>query len=914
MPVQINSLGDAVVQSLAEKNAVASSAWPRPHLTHSPAHNLPSLLSSFIGREREIAEVKRMLATSRLVTLTGMGGCGKTRLAIKVAAELTGDYAWGVWLVELAALMDPAFVPQAVASSLGVVEQRCCTFAEMLTDFLRSKQLLLILDNCEHVIGACARLAEFLLQACPHLVILATSREALGITGEFTFPVPPFSLPESRSPLSLEALMQSEAVQLLMDRVAAVQPGFELTSQNAESVVQICRQLDGVPLAIELAAARVKTLTVEQIAARLDDRFNLLTLGSRTATPRHQTLRGVVDWSYELLSEKEQILFQRLSVFAGGWTLEAAEAICKDEDGGHKGENGKPIAEVYPSEVLDLLTQLVNKSLVLVKDQEGRARYQMLETIRQYARGRLLESRESGPVRDRHLEFFRNLVEEAGPHLRGPEQVAWFDRLEADYDNLRAAIEWSLEGEGASANARAEVGLRLAAAGLWFWSLRDHRSESSVWLDRVLARNPAPSAFAKKDRAEVLCGAGFLASWRRDLERAISLSEESLALFRELGDEGGVGRAIQNLAGVANNQEDYSRGRRLAEESAALLRKVGDKGGLVWTLHALGDAALRQRDYVRAADCYQEALALGREIGDLASIAMLLPDLGQVFQFQGEYERATPLLEESLILARQLGGKAGIPYTLAQMGQVALHQGDDEKAVALCEESLGVLRELGYNESIHWPLDLLGIAACQQGEYERAAAFFKEALISNRRFGYRQGIAENLAGLGAVAAGQGQLESAVRLFGAAQALLDPIGTDLGPADREQYDHCVAIVRSQLDEATFAKAWAEGQAMTREQAMDYASVLVVYSQDATPPARPLPSRRARQEFGGLTPRERQVAVLVAQGKSNREIAEELVLSERTVENHVGNILSKLDFGSRSQIAAWAAEKGLVKSTS
>ena len=929
MPVQVNSLGDALVQTVAERNAAASSEWPRPRLAQSPAHNLPSQLSSFIGREHEIAEVKRLLAASRLVTLTGMGGCGKTRLAIKVAAELTGDYPWGVWLVELAALMEPAFVPQTVASSLGMVEQPCCSFTETLTDFLRSKRLLLILDNCEHVIGACAELANFLLQTCPHLVILATSREALGITGEFTFPVPPFSLPESHSPLSLEALLRSEAVRLFMDRVVAVQPSFELTNHNAKSVVQICQRLDGVPLAIELAAARVKTLTVEQVAARLDDRFNLLTLGSRTAMPRHQTLRAAVDWSYELLSEKEQILFRRLSVFAGGWTLEAAEAIGKDEAlvnwrEGMKDESRSSASRfhpsafrLHPSEVLDLLTQLVNKSLVLVKDREGQARYRMLETIRQYARDRLLELGESEPVRDRHLEFFCKLVEEAGPHLRDLEQVAWFNRLEADYDNLRAAIEWSLEDADVDANAgasaRAEVGLRLAAAGSWFWSLRDHRSEASVWLDRVLDRNPAPSGSAKADRAEVLCSAGFLASWRRDLERAISLSEESLALFRELGEEGGVGRAIQNLAGVANNQEDYSRGRRLAEESAAILRKVGDKGGLVWTLHALGDATLRQRDYARAGDCYQEALALGREIGDLASIAMLLPDLGQVFQFQGEYERAIPLLEESLNLVRQLGSKAGIPYTLAQMGQVALHQGDVEKAVVWCEESLGVLRELGYRESIHWPLDLLGIAACQLGEYERAAAFFKEALTSNRRFGYRQGIAENLAGLGAVAAGQGQLEPAVKLFGAAQALLDPIGTDLGPADREQYDHYIAVVRSQLDEATFAKAWAEGQAMTREQAMGYAAELAVHPQQPPSSAQPLSPRRAtKHEFGGLTPRERQVATLVAQGKSNREIAKELVLSERTVENHVGNILSKLDFGSRAQVAAWAVEKGLGKS--
>jgi len=883
------------IPALAETGTRSSASLPRSR--SSPAHNLPSPLSSFIGREREIVEIKRRLASSRLVTLTGLGGCGKTRLALQVAAGLAEDYAWGAWLVELAALKDPSFVPQTVASSLGMVEQACCSFADTLADFLGTKQLLLILDNCEHVIEASARLAEFSLHACPNLVILATSREALGITGEFTFHVLPFSLPEPRAPLSPQALMQSEAVRLFSDRAAAVQPDFELTSQNAAAVLQICQQLNGIPLALELAAARVKTLTVDQIAARLavHDHFDLLTLGSRTATPRHQTLRGAVDWSHELLTEVEQILFRRLSVFAGGWSLEAAEAICADGAG------------ILSNQVLDLLTQLVNKSLVLVEDRVGEARYRMLETIRQYARGRLLVSGESEQTGDRHLDFFCRLAEEAEPHLHGPEQVVWFNRLETEFDNLRAALEWSLQEGDAGATARAEMGLRLAGAEEWFWSLRDHRSEGGVWFDRVLARNPA-SPSTKANRAKALCGAGFLANWRRDLEHATAVSEESLALFRELGDERGIGIALCNLALVANNREDYARGKMLAEESATLLRKVRDTVNLLWSVNASGEAALRQREYERAAVSYQEALTLGREIGDKTSIAWCLQNVSQVLQFQGEYERAMSLLEESLTLFRELNNKTGVPYGLAHLGQVALHQGDYEKAVARCEESVGLFRELGYSESIHWPLDLLGVAACRQGEYERAAAYFKDALASNKRFGYRQGTAENLAGLGTVAARQGQLEPAVKLFGAAQALLEEVGTDLGPADREQYDDCLGAVRAQLDQATFAAAWAEGQAMTRERAIDYASQLTVRPQHP-----PSPRMAARQAFGGLTPRERQVAVLVAQGKSNREIADELVLSERTVENHVGNILSKLNFGSRAQIAAWVVERGLGKTS-
>jgi DNA-binding CsgD family transcriptional regulator/tetratricopeptide (TPR) repeat protein len=615
---------------------------------------------------------------------------------------------------------------------------------------------------------------------------------------------------------------------------------------------------------------------------------------------RHQTLRSAVDWSYDLLTEKERCLFRALSVFAGGWDLEAAEAICGNGMG------------ILPVEVLDLITQLVNKSLVLVVERDGQVRYHMLATIRQYAYERLVEAAEMEPLRDCHLDYFRKLEEEAEPHLIGGEQVAWFIRLEADYANIRAAMEWSLEDGGSGANARAEMGLRLVAAARGFWLLRDFRLEGIVWFDRILARNVAPASSVKATRAKALASAGFLACWKRDLEAATSFSQESLALYQELGDEDGIGVALYNLALVANRREDYPQGKRLAEESAALLRKAGDKGNLIWSLHALGDAAMRQRDYDQAAQLYQEALAISREIGDLTSIAWLLPDVGQIYQFQGEFERALPLLVESLTLFRKLKSKTGTPYTLANLGQVALHQGDYEKAISWCTESLSLLHELGYTESIHWPLDLLGIAACRQGQYEQAAAYYQEALTANERSSYRQGIAENLAGLGAVAVARGQLEAGIRLLGAADALIEKVGTDLGPADREQFRQCLALGRVRLDEDTFSRAWDAGRAMPLQQALEVAPGLATQTPPETPPAQSRPSRQAIQpEFGGLTPRERQVAALVTQGKSNREIAAELVLSERTVENHVGNILSKLSFSSRAQVAAWGVEKGLGK---
>jgi len=867
-------------------------------------HNLPHQISSFIGRERELAEVQRLLTTARLVTLTGMGGYGKTRLALQVAATLMDHYPDGVWLVELAAVTDPALVPQTIAAVLDVVEQVCCSPIETLIDFFGDKQLLLILDNCEHVIEPSAQTAEALLRACPQLVILATSREALTIAGEFIFPVQPFALPECDTPPSLDEMWQSDAVRLFMDRAMAVQPHFTLTDQNARAIAEICQQLDGLPLAIELAAARIPTLTAEQIATRLasHNRFDLLTTGSRTAAPRHQTLRGVVDWSYELLSAKEQTLFRRLAVFAGGWSIEAAEAVCADEDG----------ASLRATEVLDLLTLLVNKSLVLVEDRSGLARYRMLETIRQYAHEKLRDSGEFALRRDRHLYHFCLIAEETEAKLHGPDQVAWFNRPETDFANLRAAMEWSLE-DGPDANRRAEIGLRLTAAANWFWFLRDHRHEAEVWLDRMLKKNSAPSDAARIYRARVLCGAGFLAIWKHEQARATALSEEALAIARDMHDDDGIGSALYNLALVANSQEDYARCARLAEESSALFRTATDTANLIWSLNAGGDAALRQKDYARAGVLYHEALDLARAEGDVNSVAWLLPDVAQVYEFQGDYDRARPLLEESLDLFRALKNRSGLPYTLANLGQVALHQGDLEHATAWCEESARLFRELGYTESIHWPLDLLGITACYQGHYEQAVTYYREALTSNKRFRYRQGTAENLAGLGAIATCLGQFEVAVKLFGAAEALLDAIGTDLGPADLEQYRQAAAAAKAQLDETAYAQAWAVGRALTWEQAIDFAFTL-----DMSAPVAPSatlqfsPHSEAQPDWGGLTRRERQIAALVAQGKSNRDIAAELVLSERTIENHVGNILAKLEFNSRTQIAAWVVEKGLLES--
>ncbi len=525
-------------------------------------NNLPTQLTSFIGREKEMKAVKDQLKTTRLLTLIGTGGSGKTRLALQVTVDLLEEYPDGIWLVELGTLTDPTLVPQAVASVLGIREEpdrsglaggkTSRPLLTRLIDSLQRKKLLIILDNCEHVVDACALLAEALLRACPNLQIMTTTRGALGVTGETAWRVPSMSLPDPRRLPPVANLKQYEGIELFVERARAALPTFKLTEENAPAVVQICQRLDGIPLALELAAARVKVLTPEQIAARLDDRFRLLTGGSRTALPRQQTLRAMMDWSFNLLSEPERIVLRRLSTFAGGWTIEAAEAICAGEG-------------VNRYEVLDLLTHLVDESLVIVDERGGEARYRLLETVRQYAREKLLEARDAEVVRRRHRDWFLALADRAESELLGPQQAAWLNRLEQEHDNLRAALDWSL-GSGAI-----EAALRLAGA-LWpFWEVRGYLGEGREWLEMVLAKSgELPVAL----RAKVLQGAGILAWYQDDYERAVALCQQTLALYRELRQKQGMAIALNTLGLIRRSQGLYPEAHSLLEESLSIFREL----------------------------------------------------------------------------------------------------------------------------------------------------------------------------------------------------------------------------------------------------------------------------------------------------------------------------------------------------
>jgi len=598
-------------------------------------NNLPVQLTSFIGRVREIAEIKRLLGDARLVTLTGSGGAGKTRLALQVAADVLVDYPDGVWLAELAPIADPTLVSKTVASALNVPEQPGRKIADTLVDALRHKTLLLALDNCEHLVSACRDLAVALLRSCPHVRILVTSREGLGVAGETLWRVPSLSVPEDVRHLPPpEELVLYDAVRLFADRAAATAPGFRVTSRNASAITHLCQQLDGIPLAIELAAARAKVLSVEQIAARLDDRFHLLTGGSRTVLPRHQTLGAAIDWSYNLLSEKERVLLRRLSVFAGGWTLEAAEAVCA---GG--------VVEV--ASILDVLTSLVDKSLVLAETQHGEARYRLLETIRQYARHRLVEAGEDPEVRTRHRDWYMALAESAEPEMRGTNQVAWLERLERNHDNLRAALEWSEVETGTAA-----AGLRLATALYEFWEIHGHFAEARAWLDEMLRLD----AEAPPDlRVRALNRAGHLAYRQGDHARVLALCQQALALSETAGDRRGHARALHYLAHGVEGQGNYRRATELFERSIALHRAAGSRFDLAQALHCFGNSARVQGNFGKATALFEESLAIFKEFSDKRSQATTLHNFGYLALSQGDRKRARRLFRESVVRASELG-------------------------------------------------------------------------------------------------------------------------------------------------------------------------------------------------------------------------------------------------------------------
>jgi predicted ATPase/DNA-binding CsgD family transcriptional regulator len=781
-------------------------------MSYRKAGNLPGELSSFVGRRRELSAVKRLLGESRLVTLTGVGGTGKTRLALRVATEVRRAFGDGVWFVDLIELhepgspaqevQDPDMLAYLVASVLGLREQGSAPLLSWLAEQLADRRMLLVLDNCEHLIPASAILAHTLLRGCPGLRVLATSREPLAIAGEVLYPVPPLPAPDPGEEPALAEVSRSEAVMLFLARAQAAVPGFGLTEDNHVSVAELCHRLDGLPLAIELAAVRMRALTPQQVLARLADRFAVLGQGGRSAPERQQTLRACVDWSFDLCSKPERILWARLSVFAGGFELDAVEGVCADD--------------VLPAEdLLGLVAGLVDKSVIDRAQRDGaQARYRMLETIRDHGRHQVIEAGEHTVMRRRHRDWCERLVEQAGAEWVSDRQAYWYTRLIQEHPNLRAATEFCLTEPGESA-AALRIAVRLPA--LYWWS-RGSFSEGLGWLNRALAQATAPTAL----RASALLRAAYLASW----------------------------------------QDDVATVRRLLEEGRSLAHRLGDAPALALAAFVGTNTALHRSDLtgrIEAAELGLTILSTAQE-PDLALRLSLLLTLGGYAVVAGDHDRSRRTFQEVVDITEPRGESMCRSTAYWGLGLVAWRASDDAEAERCAVKAIRIERKMG-----------------RQDRYITALSVELLAWI---------------------AVGRRRYHDAAVLLGVVDTLVTESGTPLAAMLTADHDACEQEARDMLGDAPFTTAFRNGQNLRYDDALAYA---LEERRLSTPPP------KDEDVVTPLTRREGEIADLVAEGLSNKEIASRLVISRRTAEGHVERILTKLGFSSRAQVAVWAAER-------
>ncbi|MEE8119951.1 MAG: tetratricopeptide repeat protein [Anaerolineales bacterium] len=766
-------------------------------------HNLPAELTPFIGRETELVEIGDLLRdpSIRLLTLVGVGGMGKTRLSLHAAAELVEEFPDGVWLVEFAQLRDPELVPQHAAAVFGVSAQEAeegRDVGDVLTSYLRDKNLLMLLDNCEHLIEACAGLAENLLRECPEVQLFATSRENLGIPGEKSFVVSSMEVPpETSLPQELETY---EATRFFVDRALAALPNFQPTSDNSASIANICRRLDGVPLAIELAAVRVKILAPEQIEDLLQDRFQLLTGGSRTALERHQTLRATMDWSFDLLTEPEQYLLTRLSVFAGGWTLEDAEGLIQSDLG-------------TIINILDFLSNLVDKSLVIVDHKHGLVRYGMLETVRQFTAELLTASGNADESRQRHASLFIKLAEEADPKIRGADQSEWLEILSDEHENLRAALGWSI------ASDRANDAARLVGALGWFWFLRGYWEEAWKWLTMSLdmVSDPEPRL-----RAKALYRAGGLEVIRGNIIGPPELIKEALEICTDIGDEEGMAWCL-NLLGQATtfDRQDLEEGYANLTKSIELFQSLGDEWGVAWSTRYLGQIAEIEEDFERSIALQEEALQRFEDLGDIWNVAHSLFLLGGTLRDHGDYQEAKKVYLESLSKCELVEDNVMAAHALMGLGMVALEMEHYREADEHLRDALEVMQRIGDDNCASRITGDLARVAQHDGDHDQAAEFLRGSLVAAAKLGRNDRIATFLARFAALAEIAGNNERAARLLGAALTSRSGSKTVLSPLLREEFEGHAVLTREVMGNEEFERMYAEGAAMSLDEATAYA---------------------------------------------------------------------------------------------
>jgi predicted ATPase/DNA-binding XRE family transcriptional regulator len=806
--------------------------------SNTPRSNLPALLTTFIGREKEQSEIAQLVSKHRLVTLTGAGGVGKTRLAIKVGEQILENYAGSVWLVELAPILDSLLVPRTTAIAIGLRDEPKQPMIDMLSDYLLGKQMLIILDNCEHLLDACAQLADTLLKRCRELKILATSREPLGILGEAIYHVPSLELPDMQK--LLENFRDYESVRLFEERAQLTRMDFSLTIENALSVAKICSRLDGIPLAIELAAARINTFSTEQVATRLEKSFRLLTTGNRTALPRHQTLQAAIDWSYDLLSPAEQTLFRRLSVFVNSWTLEAAEFVCS-------------YAKIKSEMTLDLLTKLINKSLIITKEEHGKSRYRMLETIRQYANERLIEARESDVLRDRHLEYFLNLAEIAEPHLTRPEQLEWLPLLDADYENLRVAFEWSLNKETAA------PALNLCKALAPFWMIRGYWREGLTRVNRALTK-PSQREISneKTARAKVLCIHAEFEGQLGNFVDMLTSAEESLALALQVSDKQGIALARYLVGmGLMFLGEDNDKALSLMEQSFTEFQAL-DQLILQASYYPYLGYFLARQGKLRVEHVASKCLELARQAGERLILAIALSNYADWLWRIDHEQEARVHAQESDQLYKQIGSE-NISTNSFLFAEIAWSKRNHEEARSLymeMQERFSILGEM-YWKSLC--VENLGLLAMEEGNLPQAHVYLQQAAGLHQEVGYKPDIAHCLTELGNLSYLQGNIgeskkkfreslslresfapshksfilmtmvgslcfekpEISARILGVIHKFEKDSGYFRTPIEKRYWRRAKTHVRKTLSNAVFESAFAEGQKISLDEALDLA---------------------------------------------------------------------------------------------